>query len=52
MVLPKVEVRVEGLHIDTEVFAESGRNLPTILNSYRSIVEVCLWCCSGPGHGW
>ncbi len=42
MQVPAVEVRFEGLHIDTEVYAETGRNLPTILNAYRAVLEVRL----------
>ena len=42
MQVPAVEVRFEGLHIETEVYAETGRNLPTILNAYRAVLEVRL----------
>jgi hypothetical protein len=39
--LPTVEVRVEDLHIETEVYAETGRQLPSLFNALRSFVEVC-----------
>eukprot|EP00891_Asterochloris_glomerata_P005114 jgi/Astpho2/5114/Aster-06326 len=42
MQVPAVEVRFEGLHIDTEVYAETGRNLPTILNAYRAVLEYAF----------
>lgn len=38
--LPTVEVRVEDLHIETEVYAETDRQLPSLLNAMRSGLEV------------
>jgi hypothetical protein len=35
-----VEIRVEDLHIETEVYAETGRQLPSLFNAVRSLVEV------------
>ncbi len=40
MELPSVEVRFENLHVETSVYRESGRNLPTIFNAYRDGLEV------------
>ena len=40
MELPSVEVRFKDLHIDTPLYSESGRNLPTIFNAYRDALEV------------
>ena len=40
--LPSVEVRFEDLHIETSVFAESGRNVPNVLNAYRDIFEYAF----------
>ena len=40
MELPSVEVRFENLHIETSLYSESGRNLPTIFNAYRNAFEV------------
>ncbi len=40
--LPKVEVRVEDLHIETEVYAETDRQLPSLFNAVRSSVEASL----------
>ncbi len=38
--LPGVEVRFEDLHIETEAYAETGRQLPSLFNAVRSAVEV------------
>lgn len=38
--LPTVEVRFEDLHIETEVYAETSRQLPSLLNAVRGIFEV------------
>lgn len=38
--LPIVEVRFENLHIETEVYAETSRQLPSLWNAVRSSVEV------------
>ena len=40
LVLPTVEVRFENLHIETEVYAETSRQLPSLWNAVRSSVEV------------
>ncbi|BDA40539.1 Pleiotropic drug resistance protein 1 [Coccomyxa sp. Obi] len=40
--LPTVEVRVEDLHIETEVYAETDRQLPSLYNAVRSSVEYVL----------
>ncbi|KAK9916362.1 hypothetical protein WJX75_001804 [Coccomyxa subellipsoidea] len=40
--LPTVEVRVEDLHIETEVYAETDRQLPSLLNAMRSGLEYVL----------
>ena len=40
--MPTVEVRFENLNIEAETYAETGRNLPTILNTYRSVLEVTV----------
>jgi len=40
MVLPTVEVRFKDLYIETALYTDTERNLPTILNSYRSALEV------------
>ncbi|KAK9820341.1 hypothetical protein WJX72_009201 [[Myrmecia] bisecta] len=40
--IPSVEVRFENLHVETSVYASTARNLPTILNSYRNVVESVL----------
>ena len=40
--LPSVEVRFEDLHIETSVFAASGRNVPNVLNAYRDIFEYAF----------
>ena len=39
---PAVEVRFQSLHVETSLYTESARNLPTILNAYRDALEVCL----------
>ena len=38
--LPTVEIRFENIHIETALYTDTGRNLPTILNSYRAALEV------------
>jgi hypothetical protein len=38
--LPSVEVRFEGLHIETEVYAETGRQLPSLFNAVRGLLEA------------
>ena len=38
--LPTVEVRFENLHIETEVYAETARQLPSLWNAARSSIEV------------
>ena len=43
--LPKVEVRVEDLHIETEVYAETDRQLPSLFNAVRSSVEASFLAC-------
>lgn len=40
--LPTVEVRFENIHIETSLYTDTERNLPTILNSYRAGLEVSL----------
>ena len=40
MELPSVELRFQNLHIETSLYSESGRNLPTIFNAYRNAFEV------------
>lgn len=35
-----MEVRVEDLHIETEVYAETDRQLPSLYNAVRSGLEV------------
>lgn len=35
-----MEVRFENLHIETEVYAETSRQLPSLWNAVRSSVEV------------
>ena len=35
-----MEVRFESLHIETEVYAETSRQLPSLWNAVRSSVEV------------
>jgi len=37
---PAVEVRFQNLHVETSLYMESSRNLPTILNAYRGALEV------------
>ena len=37
---PSVELRFQNLHIETSLYSESGRNLPTIFNAYRNAFEV------------
>lgn len=50
--MPKVEVRVEDLHIETEVYAETDRQLPSLFNAVRSSVEASLpafgFCIGAP----
>ena len=38
--LPTVEVRFEGVQVETEVFRETSRNLPSLYNTLRNSVEV------------
>lgn len=40
MELPTVEVRFENLYIETSLYTDTERNLPTILNAYRGALEV------------
>lgn len=40
MVLPSVEVRFKDLYIETSLYIDTQRNLPTILNAYRGALEV------------
>ena len=41
-----MEVRFENLHIETEVYAETSRQLPSLWNVVRSSVEVsCKAAC-------
>ena len=35
-----MEVRFENLHIETEVYAETSRQLPSLWNAVRASVEV------------
>jgi hypothetical protein len=49
--LPSVEVRFEDLHIETSVYAESGRNVPNVLNAYRDIFEYAFLKVRG-GVDW
>lgn len=37
--VPTVEVRMKGLSIDTTVYVGS-RALPTLINSYRNVIEA------------
>lgn len=37
---PRVEVRFEGLHVETEVFSDAARNLPSVIGMYRDLAEV------------
>ncbi|KAK9836331.1 hypothetical protein WJX81_006307 [Elliptochloris bilobata] len=37
--LPTVEVRFEGVQVETEVFRETSRNLPSLYNTLRNSVE-------------
>ena len=39
---PSVEVRFKNLNVETEVYADLSRNLPSILNAYREAFEVLL----------
>ena len=39
---PSVELRFQNLHIETSLYSESGRNLPTIFNAYRNAFEVSI----------
>ena len=40
LALPTVEVRFEDLHIETEVYAETSRQLPSLPNAVRGIFEA------------
>ena len=42
--LPSVEVRFEGLHIETEVYAETSRQLPSLFNAVRGLLEARPQC--------
>ena len=35
-----MEVRFEGVQVETEVFRETSRNLPSLYNTLRNSVEV------------
>ena len=35
-----MEVRFENLHVETEVYAETSRQLPSLWNAVRASVEV------------
>ncbi len=37
---PSVELRFQNLHIETSLYSDSGRNLPTVFNAYRNVFEV------------
>lgn len=37
-----MEVRFEDLHIETSVYAASGRNVPNVLNAFRDILEYAF----------
>lgn len=38
---PTVEVRCQNVHVEADVFADHTRNLPSIINAYRDVIEVC-----------
>ena len=38
---PGIEVRFQDIYIETSVFTNVSRNLPSILNAYRGFFEVC-----------
>lgn len=38
--LPKIEVRYQNLNVEAEAYVGS-RGLPTILNTYANVLEVC-----------
>ena len=37
---PVVEVRFRGLRVETDVYDNLSRNLPTVISAYRSGIEV------------
>lgn len=37
---PTVEVRCQNVQVEADVFADQSRNLPSIINAYRDVVEV------------
>ena len=39
---PTVEIRFTELHVETEVFADLSRNLPSMLRAFRDPIEVGL----------
>jgi hypothetical protein len=38
--LPKIEVRYQNLNVEAEAYVGS-RGLPTLLNTYANVLEVC-----------
>ncbi len=46
--LPTLEVKFKGVSVDAQVY-KGDRALPTILNSYRNLVEVGLNLSIVPG---
>ncbi len=40
MKLPTVEVRFQDIHIETEVYAETSRNLPSLSNVFYNAFDV------------
>ena len=43
---PGIEVRFQDIFIETSVYTNVSRNLPSILNAYRGFFEVCKLSCS------
>lgn len=37
---PSVEVRFKDLYVETEVYADLSRNLPSVIGFFRECIEV------------